>query len=711
LSTSTTSSSDSDGSLRRLSTYSGLTSGSTSSSSYTEPLTPFEGSFAGVQAGKHSDQVARERKTSETSAFSVSAYYGSSDCSEEVPIQAFNALLAPIDICNKEQQLSQPPSPFITTVPAVTTTPPNNNTPTQPVTVTPQKSLDNTPLPRKLKSKQRKLFGNEYRWPSPGESSGASIHPVEPSCPPNATLDKACSDSIGPIDFNVAQSYQKLEFATPFRPSVPTGLDQRRGSPPHAPLLVVPLVRKDSRMSDIESARPAFANSTVAPLVERSSLQPSLLSSSSPTMCQVLHPPSVSPSALSGPFTAVSQPDGLQHSRPTTTASQYTFPSSKKNIIDEQDGAELPVGELFRTLQIWFDQEGFREIAPIFSFSGYHQDDDLLYFTTERVGYPFHYTSFQQLPALRKVVAPDYEEAYALLEGKTSRNAAGRRDFLSRQASLDMKTPGKYMVEDTEGKGGKWIWRLVYEVEERKSLMGKPMPGERAFIPITFACSPEVLDPSHARKPSLMNTIMKNMGSKKAALPLDAEGRPKPRPRGKSLMGQRRDRSDSTARLIGTSPRYVPSSNSPNHDPIPSPQTPQSTKSSTGTLNGDELSHAQAHFFKTISPASSSRLRPNTAQADDSRRLLRRHKTSEHLRRPMTADPFAPPLPSRPTAVITPLFGIAPQPTRETPNTLGSRFLHRPKTADQRRPHTPKARLDIHRIAAASLFTPVDARY
>ncbi|WAQ91210.1 hypothetical protein PtA15_14A91 [Puccinia triticina] len=56
-----------------------------------------------------------------------------------------------------------------------------------------------------------------------------------------------------------------------------------------------------------------------------------------------------------------------------------------------------------------------------------------------------------------------------------------------------MRNAGKYVVEDKEGKGGKWIWRLVYEVEERKSLMGKPMLGERAFIPITFACSPEIL--------------------------------------------------------------------------------------------------------------------------------------------------------------------------------------------------------------------------
>ncbi|WAR62011.1 hypothetical protein PtB15_14B105 [Puccinia triticina] len=80
---------------------------------------------------------------------------------------------------------------------------------------------------------------------------------------------------------------------------------------------------------------------------------------------------------------------------------------------------------------IWFDQEGFREIAPVFTFSYYNREDDLLYFTTEQVGYPFHYDSMQQVPVLRKVFAPDYEEAYVLLEGKSQRNAAGRRDFIS----------------------------------------------------------------------------------------------------------------------------------------------------------------------------------------------------------------------------------------------------------------------------------------
>ncbi|EGG05112.1 uncharacterized protein MELLADRAFT_88192 [Melampsora larici-populina 98AG31] len=699
LSTSSTSTTDSEGSLRRLSTYSGLTTGSTASSFYTEPPTPSDGTFAASQPGGHSNPIGHERENSESSAFSISAYYGSSDCTEETPIETLNTLLAPIDICHIDQQPILPPSPLKTIIPTLISTPPTDRTPTQ---ASPKKSSDSADTPRtKFKPKQRKLFGNEYRWPAQGEKSGVSVQLIDPPCPPDA-LVHTHTEFNGPTDFHLAQSYQKSTPIPHLKISVPTGLDQRRGSPPHAPLRVVPFPQENSRELDIESARTALTNHNIITLVQRPSLE-CISPSSSSTMCQqVLHPSTVSPSFYSNPSTAVS----FQQPRTDSNVSQYAFPTSQ-----DHDSSDLPVGELFRTLQIWFDQEGFREIAPIFTFDRYNPEDDLLYFTTQRVGYPFHYTTFQQLPALRKVVAPDYEEAYALLEGKSSRNAAGRRDFLSRQASLDMKTPGKYVVEDTEGKGGKWIWRLVYEVEDRKSLMGKPMAGERAFIPITFACSPEILDPSHARKPTLMNAIMKNMGSKTLALALDADGRPKPRPRGKSLMGhQRRDRSDSSTRLIGTSPRYPPSSNSSNCELVPSPQTPKSNKTSAGTQNDDELSRAQAHFFKTISPASSSRLRPNTAQATgDPRRSLRRPKTSEHLRRPVTADPFAPPLPTRP--IITPVFGLAPQPTRETPNTMGNRFNYRPKTADQRRPVTPKAKIDIQRIAAASLFHPVDLRH
>lgn len=507
-----------------MSTYSGLTDASTASSAYTEPPTPSDLQFlikpqVGVSAGDHGSQPSgheREPSESSSSVFSVSAYYGTpEDCSEDLPLETLTTLLGPIEIpSSPHPAVVKPmgiPSTLITPPQASPTplTPPFECTPKPVPSATVEKKIDLARVPRsKLQAKQRTLFGDHYRWPAPGKkSSGASVQAPHPLCPPNVILDSSCVQSHPRhADFNLVQSYPSpLSPSTnELKPGLPTGLAQRRGSPPHAPLLVVPFQAKEEwERRDIESARSALSDATDSSLVDRFASKPAVPSLSSKTMCQVVSPSSVLPSLPSSrPFTAVhpqdQSPSDLHQPRTAATAcSQYTFPttssssssshekssrSSSQTFFHDQDHPDVPVGELFRTLQVWFDQEGFREIAPIFSFDYYNREDDLLYFTTERVGYPFHYTSFQQAPVLRKVVAPDYEEAYVLLEGKTTRNAAGRRDFLSRQASLDMKTAGKYMVEDTEGKGAKWIWRLVYEVEDRKSLMGKPMTGERVCL-------------------------------------------------------------------------------------------------------------------------------------------------------------------------------------------------------------------------------------
>ncbi|KAI7933970.1 hypothetical protein MJO28_017358 [Puccinia striiformis f. sp. tritici] len=76
---------------------------------------------------------------------------------------------------------------------------------------------------------------------------------------------------------------------------------------------------------------------------------------------------------------------------------------------------------------------------PSLRFNCYNHEDDLLYLTTERVGYPFHYNSMEQVPVLPKVVAPDYEEAYVLLEGKSQRNAAGWRDVNKRVTFINLE--------------------------------------------------------------------------------------------------------------------------------------------------------------------------------------------------------------------------------------------------------------------------------
>jgi hypothetical protein len=167
--------------------------------------------------------------------------------------------------------------------------------------------------------------------------------------------------------------------------------------------------------------------------------------------------------------------------------------------------------------------------------------------------------------------------------------------------------------------------------------------------------------------------------------------------------------SESTTRLLRTPPRHQYQPNPPTSDSIPSPDTfPSSTSAQSN--NDDELSRAQAHFFRTIAPASASRLRPMTAFDEENvaKRNLRKAKTNEQLRRPFTADAARSGFPGRtqPPLPIVPVFGMAPQPSRATPHTAGNRFQSRPKTADDRRPRTAKSQLDVRRIAAASFYTP-----
>ncbi|KAH9443410.1 hypothetical protein Pst134EA_031247 [Puccinia striiformis f. sp. tritici] len=136
--------------------------------------------------------------------------------------------------------------------------------------------------------------------------------------------------------------------------------------------------------------------------------------------------------------------------------------------------------------------------------------------------------------------------------------------FISRQANLDMKNPGGYVVEDKEGRveGGSGDWYTKSKSE--KSLMGKPMLWRELSFP----------SPSPALLRSLTRATL--------------------------------------ASPYPTTP-CIPSQTPPACDSIPSPDTFSPSGASAHSSHDDELSRAQAHFFKTIAPASASRLRPTTA--------------------------------------------------------------------------------------------------
>ncbi|KAI9606477.1 hypothetical protein KEM48_001843 [Puccinia striiformis f. sp. tritici PST-130] len=708
--------------MRRLSSTSGQTMESLSSACTTEPPTPLDDNFAmdpshpqvvksdgghelqtddGIHATmsttdcNHANTIHQRTgsEASTNSAFTISEYYGSPDCSDTAMV-ALETLVSPLDTTHTTQ--AKAIKALVESSDSLTpTTSRRPIAPSRGVAQTPGSTPKPIALARKL-TFNIPTKNNLMRKESMASASDGVCGAVTRS------IDQPDSSQIPPVgqlpDTACPPSPPSQHPQDHIKPGPSPIQVRRRAMYPHTPLAIVLPAPPSNHLLSIDTDSVTSSSGTAD-----SSLTGSTFDSPSTNMYQIVQPDSFFPSNAIHPITP-NTGDSFQNSN----ANHIPFHSLDKSNLLSNESDALPVGELFRTLQIWFDQEGFREIAPVFRFNCYNREDDLLYFTTERVGYPFHYDSMQQVPVLRKVVAPDYEEAYVLLEGKSQRNAAGRRDFISRQANLDMKNPGKYVVEDKEGKGGRWIWRLVYEVEERKSLMGKPMLGERAFIPITFACSPEILDPSHARKPTLLNSIIKNMGSKKTAIALNPDGRPCTRPRGKSLMGYHsRKLSESTTRLLRTPPRHAYHHNPPTSDSIPSPDTFPSSGASAHSSHDDELSRAQAHFFKTIAPASASRLRPTTAfdEENASKRSLRKAKTNEQLRRPFTADAARSNFPGR-TLPPVPVFGMAPQPSRATPTTAGNRFQSRPKTADDRRPRTAKSQLDVRRIAAASFYVP-----
>ncbi|POW03966.1 hypothetical protein PSHT_11441 [Puccinia striiformis] len=672
--------------MRRLSSTSGQTMESLSSACTTEPPTPLDDNFAmdpshpqvvksdgghelqtddGIHATmsttdcNHANTIHQRTgsEASTNSAFTISEYYGSPDCSDTAMV-ALETLVSPLDTTHTTQ--AKAIKALVESSDSLTpTTSRRPIAPSRGVAQTPGSTPKPIALARKL-TFNIPTKNNLMRKESMASASDGVCGAVTRS------IDQPDSSQIPPVgqlpDTACPPSPPSQHPQDHIKPGPSPIQVRRRAIYPHTPLAIVLPAPPSNHLLSIDTDSVTSSSGTAD-----SSLTGSTFDSPSTNMYQIVQPDSFFPSNAIHPITP-NTGDSFQNSN----ANHIPFHSLDKSNLLSNESDALPVGELFRTLQIWFDQEGFREIAPVFRFNCYNREDDLLYFTTERVGYPFHYDSMQQVPVLRKVVAPDYEEAYVLLEGKSQRNAAGRRDFISRQAKPRHEEP----------------WQ--------------------AFIPITFACSPEILDPSHARKPTLLNSIIKNMGSKKTAIALNPDGRPCTRPRGKSLMGYHsRKLSESTTRLLRTPPRHAYHHNPPTSDSIPSPDTFPSSGASAHSSHDDELSRAQAHFFKTIAPASASRLRPTTAfdEENASKRSLRKAKTNEQLRRPFTADAARSNFPGR-TLPPVPVFGMAPQPSRATPTTAGNRFQSRPKTADDRRPRTAKSQLDVRRIAAASFYVP-----
>ncbi|KAK7465429.1 hypothetical protein VKT23_005407 [Stygiomarasmius scandens] len=170
-------------------------------------------------------------------------------------------------------------------------------------------------------------------------------------------------------------------------------------------------------------------------------------------------------------------------------------------------------------LDMLVDQEGFRSVTPSFRFVGYSNNTRSLdpsspveggvaeFMPLKRQTFNFHYGPFDGMPILRRIT----------VNGQS-------RDYISRQATLSLKSNGVYTVRGIETshttdphsrEPSKLRWKFDYLVDDRK---GSRVPdGEKTFTPLTFACSPLLLHPNQGKKIRLMQVMKKSVVTKLVA--------------------------------------------------------------------------------------------------------------------------------------------------------------------------------------------------
>ncbi|KAJ7181800.1 hypothetical protein C8R43DRAFT_828165, partial [Mycena crocata] len=178
-------------------------------------------------------------------------------------------------------------------------------------------------------------------------------------------------------------------------------------------------------------------------------------------------------------------------------------------------------------VELLVDQEGFRSVRPTFQLAAFPRqargwdspDGGLALFRpVKRETFRFHYAPFDSLPILRRLTANDDES----------------RDYISRQASLSLRSNGVYTVQGTESShlphsglesgaaknspdSTKLRWKFDYVVDDRLEQSGRIVDGEKTLTPLTFMCSPWLLHPSQARKMKLLHLVKKSVTTKLVA--------------------------------------------------------------------------------------------------------------------------------------------------------------------------------------------------
>ncbi|KAH9044760.1 hypothetical protein EDB85DRAFT_1854150 [Lactarius pseudohatsudake] len=179
-------------------------------------------------------------------------------------------------------------------------------------------------------------------------------------------------------------------------------------------------------------------------------------------------------------------------------------------------------------LELMIDQEGFRMIQPTFKLAGYSRppamesgatlfDSHLVsatadFMPAERKSFTFHHASLDTPPVFRRL----------LVNGDES------HDYLSRQAYLILKANGPYTVQGTEPVQSPRLfpnseppvltWRFDYFVGDRRTEAGRIIPGEKTLTPLSFSCSPGLLQPTQARKIRVVHVVKKSVAPKLTAI-------------------------------------------------------------------------------------------------------------------------------------------------------------------------------------------------
>jgi hypothetical protein len=182
------------------------------------------------------------------------------------------------------------------------------------------------------------------------------------------------------------------------------------------------------------------------------------------------------------------------------------------------------------TLEVMIDQEGFRMTKPVFRFAGYSRptttESDIVshgahlvsasvdFMPLQRKSFAFHHSVLDTPPVLRRLMV----------------NGDRSSDYLSRQAYLILKSNGPYTVQGTEPVQSSRLlstgpavltWRFDYLVADRRTEAGRVIPGEKTLTPLSFTCSPALLQPAQAKKIRVVHVVKKGVVAKLTATKME----------------------------------------------------------------------------------------------------------------------------------------------------------------------------------------------